>query len=179
MGKLDGTPRRRGHGEGEVWLDLGIGVFVVNLVMKNLISLILSLIFSTGVFAADQFPRGSFEFADLEKAKTLATKDKKDIAFIYTDKNTTCGLCQNAVAAYIAAVRSKTVIVYVNSAAKPSLWSQLPELVSKALIPGECIPKIVVTDASVSKVSGSLNYEEYKADDRKAIRGLKKAMKAE
>ena len=147
--------------------------------MKSVFSLIVSLIFSAGVFAADEFPRGSFEFADLEKAKTVATTEKKDIAFIYTDKNTTCGLCQNAVTAYIAAVRSKTVIVYVNSAAKPSLWSQLPELVSKALIPGECIPKIVVTDASVSKVSGSLNYEEYKADDRKAIRGLKKAMKAE
>ncbi len=147
--------------------------------MKKVISLVAFLIFSVGVLAADEFPRGSFEFADLEKAKTVAATGKKDIAFVYTDKTTTCGLCHNAVAAYIGAVKSKTVIVYVNSNAKPSLWSQLPELVSKALIPGKCIPKIVVTDASITKVSGSLNYEEYKADDRKAIRGLKKALKAE
>ncbi len=137
------------------------------------------LIFTAGISAGSEFPRGSFELADLQKAKASALTEKKDIAFIYTDKTTSCGLCQGAVAAYIGAVKSKTVIIYVNSEAKPSPLPQLPELVSQALKSGKFIPKIVVTDSNVSKVTASLTYEAYKEDNRKSIRGLRKALKAE
>lgn len=147
--------------------------------MKSLISFAASLILAAAASADTDFPRGSFEVADLDKAKALATAEKKDIAFIYTDKTSTCGLCQAAAAAYIDAVKSKTVIIYVDSKATQALWPKLPEPVRKALTPGEFIPKIVVTDASAAKVSASLTYEAYEADDSKAIRGLKKAMKAE
>lgn len=147
--------------------------------MKTLAPLALSLILAAVASADTAFPRGSFEMADLDKAKAQATAEKKDIAFIYTDKTTTCGLCQGAAAAYIDAVKSKTVIVYVDSKATPVLWPKLPESVRQAFTPGKFIPKIAVTDASASKVSASLTYESYKEDDRKAIRCLKKAMKAE
>ncbi len=147
--------------------------------MKSIASLIVSLIFAAGASADTEFPRGSFEMADLDKAKALATTEKKDIAFIYTDKATTCGLCQGAAAAYIDAVKSKTVIVYVDSTANQTWWAKLPEPVRQALTPGKFIPKIAVTDSTATKVSASLTYEAYKEDDRKAIRGLKKAMKAE
>jgi hypothetical protein len=147
--------------------------------MKSLISLIVSLVVSAIAAADTDFPRGSFEMADLEKAKALATTEKKDLAFIYTDKSTTCGLCQGATAVYIDAVKSKAVIVYVDSTANKTWWQKLPEPVRQALTPGKFIPKIVVTDATGSKVSASLTYEAYKADDSKAIRGLKKAMRAE
>lgn len=147
--------------------------------MKSFISLIGSLVISAIASAETDFPRGSFEMADLEKAKALATTEKKDLAFIYTDKFTTCGLCQNAAEAYIDAVKSKAVIVYVDSKATKIWWPKLPKPVREALTPGEFIPKIVVTDATASTVSASLTYEAYKADDSKAIRGLKKAMRAE
>ena len=147
--------------------------------MKRIISLAISLVFVAAVHAETEFPRGTFEIADLEKAKSLATTEKKDIAFIYTDKNSTCPLCQGAAAAYIDAVKSKTVIVYLDAKGTNQWWASLPKSVRDALTPGKFIPKIVVTDPTVSKVSGSLTYETYKEDDRKAIRGLKKAMKAE
>jgi hypothetical protein len=147
--------------------------------MKSIASLVVTLLLVATASADTEFPRGSFEMADLEKAKAVATTEKKDIAFIYTDKLSTCGLCQGAAAAYIDAVKSKTVIVYVDSPATHTWWPKLPEPVRQALTPGKFIPKIVVTDATASKVSASLTYEAYKADDRKAIRGLKKAMKAE
>ena len=69
--------------------------------------------------------------------------------------------------------------VYADSTATKVWWPQLPEPVRQALIPGKFIPKIVVTDATASKVSASLTYEAYEADDSKSIRGLKKAMRAE
>jgi hypothetical protein len=147
--------------------------------MKSLFSLALSLFLAAGASAGTEFPRGSFEASDLDRAKAHAAAEKKDLAFIYTDKATTCGLCQGAVTAYIDAVKSKTVIVYVNSKDTQALWPKLSEPVRQALTPGKFIPKIAVTDATASKVSASLTYEAYKEDERKAIRGLKKAMKAE
>jgi hypothetical protein len=147
--------------------------------MKFIVSFVASLMIAATASADTEFPRGSFEMADLDKAKASAATQKKAIAFIYTDKTTTCGLCQGAAAAYIDAVKSKTVIVYVDSKANETWWSKLPEPVRKALTAGEFIPKIAVTDATASKVSASLTYEAYKADNSKAIRGLKKAMRAE
>ena len=139
----------------------------------------MTLFFAAAATADTEFPRGSFEMADLDKAKALAAAEKKDVAFVYTDKTTTCGLCQGATAAYIDAVKSKAVIVYVDSKANATWWKKLPEPVRKALTPGKFIPKIAVTDSAVSKVSASLIYEDYEKDDRKAIREFKKAMKAE
>ncbi|MES2661477.1 MAG: hypothetical protein V4689_22855 [Verrucomicrobiota bacterium] len=147
--------------------------------MKSLVSLAMSLLLAAGASAETKFPRGSFEMADLDKAKAHAAAEKKDLAFVYTDKTTTCGLCQGAAAAYIDAVKSKAVIVYVDSKANATWWAKLPEPVRQALTPGKFIPKIAVTDPAASKVSASLTYEAYKEDDGKAIRGLKKAMKAE
>jgi hypothetical protein len=146
--------------------------------MKSISFFIASLIFTASAFAETDFPRGSFETPDLEKAKVTATTEKKEIAFVYTDKTSDCGLCQNAAAAYISAVKSKAVIVYVNSKAKDTEWQKLPEIVKQALKQGKFIPKIVVTDAAVTKVCASLTYEDYKADNTKSIRGLKKALKA-
>ena len=152
---------------------------MVESIMKIIFSLVASMVLSAIASADTAFPRTSFVMADLEKAKAVATTEKKSLAFIYTDKTTTCGLCQGAAAAYIDAVKSKTVIVYVDSKAKDTDWQQLPAPVREALIPGKFIPKIVVTDAAASKVTTSLTYEAYKADDSKAIRGLKKGMRAE
>ncbi len=139
----------------------------------------MSLFLAASASAETKFPRGSFEMADFEKAKAHAAAEKKELAFIYTDKATTCGLCQVAAAAYIDAVKSKTVIVYVDSTASDKWWSKLPESVRQAFTGGKFIPQIAVTDAAASKVSASLSYETYKEDNRKSIRALKKAMKAE
>ncbi|RYD43720.1 MAG: hypothetical protein EOP85_09910 [Verrucomicrobiaceae bacterium] len=147
--------------------------------MRNLLPLAVSLVLAAAASAETSFPRGSFGFAEIEKAKAAATAQNKDLAFIYTDKNTTCGLCQGAAAAFIDAVKSKTVIVHIDSKDTKNLWSKLPEAVRQGLTDGKFIPKIAVTDAAASKLTTSLTYEAYKEDDRKSIRGLKKALKAD
>jgi hypothetical protein len=146
--------------------------------MKNTYIIVAYFIFAAGAFAETRFPRGSFEAADLEKAKALATTQKKEISFIYTDKKIDCSLCQNAAAAYISAVKSKTVIVYVNSTSNKESLSKLPEFVQQAFMAGKYIPKLVVTDSAVSKVCASLTYEAYKEDDSKSIHSLRKALTA-
>ncbi len=125
------------------------------------------------------FPAARSRWRTSIRRRPWQPRKKKDLAFIYTDKATTCGLCQGAAAAFIDAVKSKTVIVYVDSTANQTWWPKLPEPVRQALTPGKFIPKIVVTDPTAAKVTASLTYEAYKEDDRKAIRGLKTAMKGE
>ncbi len=137
------------------------------------------LILAAGASADTKFPRDSFVMADFEKAKAEATAESKPLALIYTDKATTCGLCQGAAAAFIDAVKSKAVVVYLDSEASKTWWSKISDPVQKALKDGKFIPKIVVTDATGTKVSASLTYETYKKDERDAIRGLKKALKEE
>ncbi len=147
--------------------------------MKMIHSLALSLIFTIAASADTEFPRKSFVMADFEKAKAAATAENKPLALIYTDKVTTCGLCQGAAAEFIDAVKSKTVVVYLDSETSKTWWSKVSDPVQKALKVGKFIPKVVVTDATGEKVTASLTYEAYKKDEREAIRGLKKALKAE
>lgn len=147
--------------------------------MKVITTLVVSLIFAAIASAETEFPRGTFEIADLEQAKSSAVSIKKDLAFIYTDKATSCGLCQNAVAEYIDAVKSQAVIVHLDAKGMKAIWQRLPPVVQTGLKPGEYIPKIVVTDATATKLVASLICEDYKADTRKTIRELKKALRAE
>lgn len=128
--------------------------------------------------AEQEFPRGTFQLKDLDKAKAEAAAEKKPIAFIYTDKNTTCPLCQGAADEFLDATKSKAVIVYVDSPSTTTIWPTLPDAVKKGLEAGKFIPKIAVTDASASKLITSLNYDTYKADN-KTVRDLKKALKPE
>lgn len=126
--------------------------------------------------AEQEFPRGTFQLKDLEKAKAEAAASKKPIAFIYTDKNTTCPLCQGAADEFLDATKSKAVIVYVDSPSTTSVWPTLPSAVKKGLEAGKFIPKIAITDASTENLITSLNYDTYKQDN-KTVRDLKKALK--
>ncbi|QJE95365.1 hypothetical protein [Luteolibacter luteus] len=133
---------------------------------------------SVSAHAEQEFPRGTFQLKDLDKAKAEAAAAKKPLAFIYTDKNTTCPLCQGAADEFLDATKSKAVIVYVDSPSTPTIWPTLPDAVKKGLEAGKFIPKIAVTDASAEKLITSLNYDAYKQDN-KTVRDLKKALKPE
>jgi hypothetical protein len=146
--------------------------------MKHLLTVILlSLVVGTA-FADTKFPKGTFEPKDLEKAKAEAATAKKTIAFVYTDKTTSCPLCQGAAAAFIDAVKSKSVIVYVNTKDQAANFSVLPKPIQESLRGGgKFIPKMVVTDATAETPTASISYEAYKVDERKSLREFKKALK--
>ena len=136
------------------------------------------ILFATlvGFSQADtKFPKGTLEVKDLEKAKAQATAAKKSIAFILTDKKTTCPLCQGAAAVFIDAVKSKSVIIYVES--DQASQASLPSIVLAAMNGGgNHIPKVVVTDAAVESATATITYDTYKADERKSLKEFKKAL---
>ena len=47
-------------------------------------------------YGAIELPKGSFQITELEEAKKEAKEKKRPIAFVYTNVNTSCGLCKRA-----------------------------------------------------------------------------------
>ncbi len=121
--------------------------------------------------AGIKIPSKVFDLETLEEAKTEAAAKGKPIAFLYTDKDSTCPLCNAASMTMMKELGNKTVMIYVRSA------NGLPLPVMKALEPGKFIPKIAVMDAKLEKSLGMVTYEAVKADSRKAFRDVEKAIK--
>lgn len=144
--------------------------------MKVLI-IFASLLLAPLATAEIKFPRGTFEYAQLSEAKEKAATSEKHIAYVYTDKNTTCGLCVSATDEFLKAMRTSAIIVHLNSKVSKDYWSALPGGVREALTKGKFIPKMVVTSADGETVLGSITYEEFRSDGQGAIRDLKKKLR--
>jgi hypothetical protein len=123
-------------------------------------------------------PRGSFDFAGVSEAKKAAIADKKAIAYLYTAKDSNCGLCNHTADEFLKAVRSKAVIVHLESTMSQDYWAKLPEAVQKLLSVGKYIPKMVVTKDDGVTVIASINYDQFKADENDSIREFKKKLRA-
>ncbi len=134
-------------------------------------ALITTLILSISVsplFAEIRFPSNSFEASELAEAQAAAEKSNKPIAFVYTDKDTTCGLCQNATGSILRTFRTSAVVVYVKN------YSDIPKNVSKLISSqGKYIPKVALLDASLTKEYGLVTYEQIRDDGDRALRDLK------
>ncbi|MDX2079396.1 MAG: hypothetical protein SFU53_01295 [Terrimicrobiaceae bacterium] len=116
-----------------------------------------------------EFPRGTFHSDFIAAAQAEARAENKPIAIIYTNKDTTCGLCVNATKSMTDALRSSAILVYVRDA------NVLPRSVAKELSSrGEYIPKVAVFDAELGKFFGMVTYEEVKADGDRPLRALKR-----
>ena len=143
-------------------------------------TLLMTLALAGIAHAEQKFPRGTFESKDLDKAKAEAVASKKPLAFVMTDKDTTCPLCQNATSEFLDVVKSKTVVVYVSTAGSTSdwngVWNALPEAAKKGLKAGEKFPKVAVTDAAAANLITSIDYDTHITND-KALREFKKALK--
>ena len=136
----------------------------------------LALFFVLGLgslHAEIRFPASSFEVSALDEAKAAAAKKNQPIAFVYTDKNTTCPLCQGATTSILQEFRSSAVIVYVKDI------NRAPRKVGKVLSSkGKYIPKVALFDADLSKDFGMVTYEEIKSEGERPLRELKKAAKS-
>jgi hypothetical protein len=139
-------------------------------------SLLLTIALAGLAHAGEKLPRGTFGFKDLEKAKTEATAKNKPIAFVFSDKDTTCPICQDATSNLIGTVKSKAVVVFINAPETNAGSNEIPEVARKALMQGTVMPKIAVTDSGVTKLIAATNYETYSKDE-KAMREFKKALK--
>lgn len=120
--------------------------------------------------AGFKVPSKVYELSDLEKAKAEAQKQKKPIAILYSNKDSTCPLCSNASEEILRELGNKTVMIYTNS------WAALPPSAQSALREGKYIPKVAVLDSSLDRPLGMVTYEAIKEDPRKAFREVKKAI---
>lgn len=143
-----------------------------------LIRCFLAISLCLSVVHGGDLPRGTFEFKDLDQAKAKAIETKKWIAYLYTDKDTSCSLCQNAVNEFVDGVKGKAVLVYLPSNQDKTYWAGLSADLKKALGAGKYIPKMAVTDPSSGAVVASINYDALKEDDSKAMRSFKKSLSA-
>lgn len=120
-----------------------------------------------------RFPSSSFDVTTLSDAKAAAEKRQLPLAFVYTDKNTTCSLCRNATGTILQSLRSSAVIVYVERlGGTPGEVSQV--LSSK----GRFIPKVALLSPDLSKSYGLVTYEEIRAEGDRPLRELKRTARA-
>jgi len=136
--------------------------------------LLLSILLLTGMSAMAEirFPSSSFTIQELAEAQKSAEAKGRPIAFVYTDKNTTCGLCAAATELIIDNLRMSAVLVYLSNKtdAPPQVAEGLEER-------GKFLPKVVVFDAALQKNLGLVTYEEIKTDGERPLRDLKSQMR--
>jgi len=135
------------------------------------LTLLASMLIVLPAFAGIKLPSKVFEVKDLEKAKAEAVAKGKPISVLYTDKDSTCPLCNNAAEKMIKELGSKTVMGY-----EPQL-GQLPRNVWGAFNEGRFIPKVAVFDSSMERHLGLVTYEAVKEDDRDAFRNVERAIR--
>lgn len=118
-----------------------------------------------------KFPRNTFHSSYFAEAQAIAKEENKPIAVLYTDKDSTCGLCRNATNVMADALRSQAIFVYSRN------LRRLPERVAQELSArGEFIPKVAVFDAELKECYGMVTYEEVKADGDAAMKELKRKL---
>lgn len=141
--------------------------------MKLLVLLPLLFLAIATCYGGIKLPRGTYAIDELDAAKQQAAEDGEPIAFLYTNKDSTCGLCNRAATMIIDELKSSTVLVYTDSK------QQSPGIVSKALSErGKYIPKVAVFDSSIEEQLGLVIYEEIKQDGDDAFDDLKKRIRA-
>ncbi|MDT8389663.1 MAG: hypothetical protein RRC34_04040 [Lentisphaeria bacterium] len=134
--------------------------------------LILTALTCSHALAGINLPRDTFETSELDKAKAEARAKNRPIAFLYTDKNSTCPLCDGVGRTMIDELGRGTVLVYV-----PKM-GDVPENVAATLASrGKFIPKVAIFDPDVEKSIGLVTYEDVKEKGSGAFKDLKKAMR--
>lgn len=140
--------------------------------MKLLLLLTCLCVSSMNVMAEIKLPKGSFTAAQLADASKAAVDQKKPVAYLYTNTDTTCPLAEGASKGFLDAVGRKCILVYVPAKGN-KYGAKLSEGVRKALQQGQFVPKLVLT-ASDGSQAQVFTYEAYRDDSKKTVKEIKK-----
>lgn len=105
------------------------------------------VLLSSSAQAGFTVPKHVYDLAGKEQAVAKARAGGKSLAFVYTDKSTSCGLCRRASQNLFRELADDCVIIYVDSLRH----RKLPRSVIRALrspLAGRYIPKAAITDLS-------------------------------
>lgn len=129
---------------------------------------------------AGSLPRGVYKLSELEQAKSDAKSKGGPLIFVYTDLNSTCGLCRAATEDIFKSFRSKGTLVLFES--KSDQLSDAPEVVGQMRrkpFMGNTIPMVMVTTADGSKeIKGYAYVQLDDGEAAKAARDLRKTLEA-
>ena len=133
--------------------------------MRSLtIAFFLMLLVASIAMAGFTLKSGVYRMDQLDDAKAEALSSGKPVAFLYSDKNTTCPLCAGASKNAMETLASSCVIVYAEKAD----WAKMPKPVRTAINApeaGKYIPTVVVMSPNVKEVIVIVPYaqgQEYK-----------------
>ena len=126
-----------------------------------------------------KMPKKVYRMGELAKAKAEAESKGQAITFIFTDEQTSCGLCAGASLKAADRLDKKTVVVYADSNTERP---KLPAAVQQAMQTpeaGRFIPMTVIVDAALTNVLAIVPYVRGEAEQDELLKDvLKKLPKA-
>jgi hypothetical protein len=140
-------------------------------------ALLLTLLFSTAALAQFVLPDHVYPVSQLKKAQEKAQASKKALAFVGTDKESTCALTTAASLELFQALKDSSIVVYVTF----EELDEIPQAATQALDSseaGEYIPKTVVLDWKAKKVLYLLPYLDSSSERQGRIQAMQEAISA-
>ncbi|MCK5233075.1 MAG: hypothetical protein KAR13_22570 [Desulfobulbaceae bacterium] len=131
---------------------------MIKIIRINVILLILTFSISSQVQAGFKVPNYVYTASQLNSAQNKAIKNNQPITFIYSDKNTDCGLATAASKDIFQGLKNYSVIVY---AERGKDWNKLPAIVKNGMNSpesGKYIPKTVIVNSSLNKIISIIPY---------------------
>jgi hypothetical protein len=116
---------------------------------------------SSIVLAAFGIPGHVYTVGQFGNAQQVAINSNKPITFIYSDKNTDCGLATAASQDIFQNLKNHSVIVY----AERNDWNNLPAIVRNGMNSpesGQYIPKTVIVSPDLNRVICIIPYAKTK-----------------
>ncbi|MCD4820400.1 MAG: hypothetical protein K8S23_17105 [Candidatus Cloacimonetes bacterium] len=123
----------------------------------NFLLILLTLLVFSFAQASFIIPNHVYEVSQLKAAQQKAKSNRKPITFIYSDKNTDCGLATEASKDVFQGLKKYSIIVYVEL----NDWKNLPAIVRYGINStesGKYIPKTIIVDSDFKKIICILPY---------------------
>ena len=106
-----------------------------------------------------QVPRQAFRMDNLDQAKEQAAQSNRPITFLFTDSQSSCGLCIRASKDAMDSLINRTTLVFVDQ--RTGDYGKLPAKVRRAMgseAAGSYIPKTVIMDPTLDEVIDVIPY---------------------
>jgi hypothetical protein len=137
----------------------------------------LTLLHPLAIQAEWSVPKKVFSLQNLPEAIAKAKETNRPLAFIYSDPTTTCGLCIVASETFVNEFDNRSVIVLLEH----KDWKEWPKPLQNAAKKDQSkgLPKMYFFDADLKEQIAILTNADYSERGTKAIRDVRRALKAE
>lgn len=150
----------------------------ISFTMKIPSSFLALLLLALPAFGGLRVPSSVYDFTEIDEASSKARREKKGLAFVYSDRDTTCSLCINATKEALKRLRRHSVVVYLDQEedGKSKVNPLLRAGFRSDYIGDNYMPKVLVSSPEMDEIWGTLSYK--KMNDRSNFRDLEKQIKA-